>query len=83
MKGTFEPKRYKVTYRAAIYDDQKQRKADHAAPVVRADQGLDDISALRHSLSTRGKHRGDKKTRRAETHSRHRLRVAPKTDLIP
>ncbi len=64
MKGTFEPKRYKDTYRAAILqtirNKAKGKKIVAAPKAVRAkDQGLDDIvSALQRSLSTRSKHRG-------------------------
>ena len=65
MKGSFQPARYKDTYRATILktmrDKAKGKKIVAAAPkAVRAkDQGLDDIvSALQRSLSARSKRRG-------------------------
>jgi DNA end-binding protein Ku len=64
MKGTFQPNRYKDTYRATILktirDKAKGKKIAAAPKTVRAkDQGLDDIvAALQRSLSSRGKQRG-------------------------
>jgi DNA end-binding protein Ku len=63
MKGSFEPKRYKDTYRTVMLQTIRNKAkgkmiAAAAKPAKAKDQGLDDIvSALQRSLTTRGKGR--------------------------
>ena len=65
MAGSFEPKRFKDTYRTAILQTIRNKakgKKIAAAPKAAArekDQGLSDIvSALQRSLTARGRSRG-------------------------